>query len=81
MHSAAGSHVTGGQTVLNPWPIIGGVATSVCADAEIIRPVKIVPGCVLVLTKALGTQVAVNVRQWINDAARERAADGPPACV
>ncbi len=26
----AGTSVTGGQTVLNPWPIIGGVATSVC---------------------------------------------------
>lgn len=68
----AGSHVTGGQTVLNPWPIIGGVATSVCADAEIIKPVSIVPGNVLVLTKPLGTQVAVNLRQWINDDARAK---------
>lgn len=64
-HAAtAGTSVTGGQTVLNPWPIIGGVATSVCAESEIIVPTKIVPGCVMVLTKALGTQIAVNLRQW-----------------
>ena len=26
----AGTNVTGGQTVLNPWPIIGGTAHTVC---------------------------------------------------
>ena len=28
--------ITGGQTVLNPWPIIGGVATSVVAEGEYV---------------------------------------------
>lgn len=56
--------VTGGQTVLNPWPIIGGCATSVCKESDFIRPENSVVGDVLVLTKPLGTQVAVNVSQW-----------------
>eukprot|EP01116_Phalansterium_solitarium_P015402 TRINITY_DN339_c1_g1_i2.p2 TRINITY_DN339_c1_g1~~TRINITY_DN339_c1_g1_i2.p2 ORF type:complete len:310 (-),score=146.83 TRINITY_DN339_c1_g1_i2:342-1271(-) len=60
----AGTKVTGGQTVLNPWPIIGGVATSFSFAHEFIRPEQAVAGDVLVLTKPLGTQVAVNVNQW-----------------
>jgi len=60
----AGTMVTGGQTVQNPWPIIGGTATSVCTKDEFIMPISAVPGDVLVLTKALGTQVAVNLNQW-----------------
>eukprot|EP01104_Vermistella_antarctica_P019223 TRINITY_DN7425_c0_g1_i1.p1 TRINITY_DN7425_c0_g1~~TRINITY_DN7425_c0_g1_i1.p1 ORF type:complete len:317 (-),score=65.19 TRINITY_DN7425_c0_g1_i1:638-1588(-) len=61
----AGTQVTGGQTVLNPWPIIGGVAMSMCKEEHYIRPVHAVVGDVIVLTKALGTQVAVNVHQWL----------------
>lgn len=60
----AGSAVTGGQTVLNPWPIIGGMATSVCSDQEFIMPVNAVDGDIIVLTKPLGTQVSVNMHQW-----------------
>jgi len=33
----AGTAVTGGQTVKNPWPIIGGVAKSVCREEDFIR--------------------------------------------
>lgn len=62
--AAAGASVTGGQTVRNPWPIIGGVASSTLAEAEFIRPGGLVPGDVLVLTKPLGTQLAVNLWQW-----------------
>ena len=32
----AGSQVTGGQTVVNPWMTIGGVATTVCQPNEYI---------------------------------------------
>ncbi len=32
----AGCGVTGGQTVMNPWLTIGGVATSVCQPNEFI---------------------------------------------
>jgi selenide,water dikinase len=62
----AGTRVTGGQSVRNPWPIIGGVAMSVCKPEEIIYPENAVAGDVLVLTKPIGTQVAVNVHQWLN---------------
>lgn len=56
--------VTGGQTVLNPWPIIGGVATSVVSREEYVSSDGACVGDVMVLTKPLGTQVAVNVHEW-----------------
>ena len=56
--------ITGGQTVLNPWPIIGGVATSIVAEGEFVKSDGAQVGDVLVLTKALGTQIAANVHQW-----------------
>mmetsp|Transcript_40231 Transcript_40231/g.97181 ORF Transcript_40231/g.97181 Transcript_40231/m.97181 type:complete len:328 (-) Transcript_40231:766-1749(-) len=60
----AGCPITGGQTVLNPWPIIGGVATSVVTKTGYISSDGAQAGDVLVLTKPLGTQVAVNVHEW-----------------
>jgi selenide, water dikinase len=60
----AGARVTGGQTIQNPWPIIGGVATSIVTEKEMIRPGGAKVGDVLVLTKPLGTQVAANLWQW-----------------
>ena len=32
----AGTQITGGQTVQNPWLTIGGVATSICQPSEYI---------------------------------------------
>ncbi|CAH0477485.1 unnamed protein product [Peronospora belbahrii] len=60
----AHTNVTGGQTVMNPWPIVGGVAMSVRSESQIIRPENAVVGDVIILTKPLGTQVAVNLIQW-----------------
>jgi len=60
----AGVDCTGGQTVINPWPMIGGTAMSACAKGEFIEPVSAVIGDVLVLTKPLGTQIAVNLNEW-----------------
>lgn len=62
----AETSVTGGQTVLNPWPIIGGVATSIVTQDEFVPSDGMQVGDVMVLTKPLGTQVAVNVHQWKN---------------
>jgi len=62
--ACAGIAITGGQTVLNPWPIIGGVATSVVAEGDFLYSNGAQLGNVLVLTKPLGTQVAVNAHQW-----------------
>ncbi len=56
--------VTGGQTVFNPWPIIGGVATAIVRDEEYVKSNGAKSGDVVVLTKPLGTQVAVNVHEW-----------------
>jgi len=61
----AETEVTGGQSVKNPWPIIGGTATSVCTSDEFIEPDGAIPGDLIVLTKPLGTQLAVNLNQWI----------------
>uniref|UniRef100_A0A8C4Z7L8 selenide, water dikinase n=1 Tax=Gadus morhua TaxID=8049 RepID=A0A8C4Z7L8_GADMO len=65
-----GTSVTGGQTVVNPWIIVGGVASVVCQPSEFIMPDGAVPGDVLVLTKPLGTQVAVNAHQWLDQPER-----------
>ncbi|KAL4695646.1 hypothetical protein H8959_000741 [Pygathrix nigripes] len=62
----AGTSVTGGLTVLNPWIVLGGVATIVCQPSEFIMPDNAVPGDVLVLTKPLGTQVAGAGHQWLD---------------
>uniref|UniRef100_A0A7S0G1E4 Selenide, water dikinase n=1 Tax=Rhodosorus marinus TaxID=101924 RepID=A0A7S0G1E4_9RHOD len=62
----AGSSVTGGQSIYNPWPIIGGTAMSVVPKERVLMPTGAIEGDVLVLTKPLGTQVAVNAFQWIN---------------
>jgi selenide,water dikinase len=62
----AGTLVTGGQTVQNPWCIIGGVASAVVKDDDIIKPFAAVPGDVIILTKPLGTQLAVNSHQWLH---------------
>ena len=66
----ANSTVTGGQTVMNPWCTIGGVATTVCQPNEFIIPDSAVVGDVLVLTKPLGTQVSVNAHQWLDQPER-----------
>lgn len=63
----AGTIVSGGQTVRNPWPIIGGVAKAICQQKDIIMPIHAKPGDVLVLTKPIGTQLAVNCKQWMHD--------------
>lgn len=62
----ADTSVTGGQTVINDDLLLGGVAMSVCDKTEFIEPTKAQAGDVLVLTKPLGTQVAVNFFQWMD---------------
>ncbi|XP_014389208.1 PREDICTED: selenide, water dikinase 1-like, partial [Myotis brandtii] len=39
-----GTSVMGGQTVLNPWIVLGGVATTVCQPNEFFMPDNAVPG-------------------------------------
>ena len=54
--------ITGGQSVMNPWPMIGGVANVQCTGDEFKLPCDAEPGDALMLTKPLGTQVAVNLK-------------------
>jgi len=58
----AGTKVRGGHTLVNPWPLIGGVASTV--TSKFIAPTSAKVGDKLVLTKPLGTQIAVNMFQW-----------------
>lgn len=64
----AGTNVTGGQSVMNPWPMIGGTAISVVKKSEVKFPNNAKEGDLLVLTKPLGTQVTVNLAQWLIEA-------------
>ena len=64
----AGSRVTGGQTLINPWMMVGGAATSICSQEEYIVPDQAAVGDVLGLTKPLGTGVAVNCHHMIGTA-------------
>lgn len=52
---------------VNPWCIIGGVATSLCTSQEYIVPLNAQIGDVLVLTKPLGVQIATNINRWRNN--------------
>lgn len=51
----ANTCITGGQTVYNPWPIIGGVGISVVGHGEFKEVNKTVPGDIIILTKPIGT--------------------------
>ena len=61
---------SGGQTVHNPWPLIGGTASAMVRSSSIVRPDLAVPGDVLVLTKPLGTQIVGNLALWLLDDSR-----------
>jgi len=63
---AAGTEVRGGQTARNPWVLLGGCATSVLPREDFVMPNAAVPGDVLLCTKPIGTQVSVNLHQWLD---------------
>lgn len=50
----ASAPVTGGQTVYNPWTMIGGTALATVEESDLIRPNNAKEGDLLVLTKPLG---------------------------
>jgi len=51
---------------MNPWPMIGGVANVMCNENEFVRPNHGQAGDLIVLTKPLGTQPAVNMKQKLS---------------
>ena len=56
--------MTGGQTVMNSWCAIRGMAITICQPNEFIIPNSAVIEDVLVLTKPLGTQVGRKTGLW-----------------
>jgi selenide,water dikinase len=51
----AETNVVGGQTVYNPWPMIGGAGIAAVSESEFLMPTRAEPGDVIIMTKALGT--------------------------
>uniref|UniRef100_A0A0N5A642 Selenide, water dikinase n=1 Tax=Parastrongyloides trichosuri TaxID=131310 RepID=A0A0N5A642_PARTI len=56
--------IRGGQTVKCPWLLLGGIASSVVMKNDFLDVKKASPGDVLVLTKPIGGQIAVNAYEW-----------------
>lgn len=54
-----GARLVGGQTILNPWPVIGGCAIGIGNPKKIVYSKGAKPGDSLVLTKPLGIQPAM----------------------
>ncbi|XP_046812235.1 selenide, water dikinase 2 isoform X3 [Lucilia cuprina] len=52
---------------VNPWCIIGGIATAVVKKDEVIMPHNAKDGDHLILTKPLGTQLATNAYLWLKE--------------
>ena len=70
----AGARVQGGQMLHNPWLAIGGMASTIASRrADLIPLDAAIPGDVLVLTKPLGTRVALTTYSWM-DRSRDRLA-------
>lgn len=61
----AGTQVGGGQTVYNPWPMMGGCAIAAVRSNEFMMPNNAEAGDVLILTKPLGARLAINAMQWL----------------
>lgn len=53
--SEANTVITGGQSIMNPWPMIGGVANVTLQKNEYVRPNHGEAGDLILLTKPLGT--------------------------
>lgn len=49
----------------NMWPMLGGCAIGIVKDNEFRWPYNAKPGDKLILTKPLGTRLAINTMQWL----------------
>ena len=64
----AGTIIAGGQTVFNPWVMTGGSVTgihNVSTGFDLFSNSECQPGDVMVLTKPLGSQMAINFAQYL----------------
>lgn len=70
----AGGRLAGGQTVLGPWVTIGGSAVGFLEPGQpVITNTEAEPGDKIVLTKPLGTQIAVNFAQYFRKDEEKKA--------
>jgi len=64
-----GADIDGGHTIINPWPIMGGIAVGMASKDDII-PKQINPSITqgeVIITKPLGVQTAMAVYRLNND--------------
>lgn len=66
-----GSKVTGGQTILNPVPVFGGICLGITSPENVVYSNGAKPGDVVVLTKPLGIQPAMRSYRDLQDEKRE----------
>ncbi|XP_022212890.2 inactive selenide, water dikinase-like protein [Drosophila obscura] len=66
--SEAGAQISGVQIVVNSWCMLGGVASTICQMNGFIEPGYAIAGDVLLLTKPLGTQLALDAYRSIGNA-------------
>jgi len=61
------SNIVGGQTVMNPWFMIGGTAITTVSNNDILLPRNFEHGDTLILTKPLGTNISVRLNDYKNE--------------
>lgn len=60
--------ITGGHTIMNPWPLVGGVASGIAHPDQIVSHTNAQPKDIVLLTKPLGTQPAMACYRGLKDA-------------
>lgn len=70
-----GGVVSGGHTILNPWPIAGATVTATGKQDELLTTRAVTPGDRLYLTKPLGTQPAMGALRVRNGEFAETVRD------
>jgi selenide,water dikinase len=61
----AACKLTLNSITINPWCVIGGIASSVVPKSQIKFPIYAAAGDLLILTKPLGTRLATNAPFWM----------------
>lgn len=62
-----GAKVSGGQTVMNPWFLVGGTAITTVQSESVICSTNFLPGDKVILTKPLGTNICGRIRDMVID--------------
>lgn len=69
---SVGSRISGGQTIINPCPVFGGVALGLTHPKNLVYSSGAKPKDVIVLTKPLGIQPAMRSYRDLKDDKRDR---------